>query len=427
MRGHSMRYLILITALWSAFALGACSSRPAKQAGVSASSSPGSSAAKLKTSRPKTTAFTSLEVASFNADAASGSGSRFRAVSNSGSGSGSGSTMGGRVTRGDFAGRADVERFIDQMQAKGLDRGQLVRTFERTKRDASIIGYMDKQWRPATGPTGSWTRYRGRHITSAMLDNGSAFWARHASALDRASSKYGVPPEYIVAIIGVETRWGGFLGTHRIMDALATLAFDYPRRADYFRDELAQFLLMAEDQGFDPLQPVGSFAGAMGLGQFMPSSWHGYAVDFDGDGRRDLWNPEDAIGSVAHYFNAHGWNKGAAVVARASGGAGLPWSTDTGFKTNYSVASLRAKGIQPAVALPDDRQVSLLRLDAAGGLEYWVGFENFYVITRYNNSTYYAMTVHQLAQALRARRGLSQPTLRVTKQPKYAASAASAG
>lgn len=323
-----------------------------------------------------------------------------------------------RVTTGDFAGRADVDRFVSRMEAKGLSRAQLVRTLERTKRDPWIIEYMDKQWRPASGPTGAWTRYRSRHITPAMLDKGSAFWARHSRALDAASRKYGVPPEYIVAIIGIETRWGGYMGTHRIMDALATLAFDYPRRADYFQNELAQYLLMAEDQGFDPLQPVGSFAGAMGLGQFMPSSWHEYSVDFDGDGRRDLWDPEDAIGSVAHYFDAHGWKTGAAVAVRASGGAGLPWSTDTGFKSDYTVASLKAKGIQPALALPDQRRVSLLRLDAAGGLEYWLGFENFYVITRYNNSTYYAMTVHQLAEALRARRGLKQPTLRMTLEPE---------
>ncbi|MBK5930395.1 lytic murein transglycosylase B [Halochromatium salexigens] len=329
-----------------------------------------------------------------------------------------------RVNRGDYAGRDDVARFIDQMQARGLDRDQLVRTFERTRQDPSIIKYMDRQWRPASGPTGAWTRYRARHITPGMLDRGSAFWTRHASTLERASKQYGVPPAYIVAIIGIETRWGGFMGTHRIIDALATLAFDYPRRADYFRNELAEYLLKVEDQGLDPLQPVGSFAGAMGLGQFMPSSWRDYAVDFNGDGRRDLWDPEDVIGSVAHYFQAHGWQPGAAVAVRARGGAGLPWSTETGFKTRYSVANLNAKGIQPAVALADDRQVSLLRLDAAGGVEYWVGFENFYVITRYNHSTYYAMTVHQLAEALRARRGLEQPSLRVSDPPEFAANAA---
>ncbi|MFP4075992.1 MAG: lytic murein transglycosylase B [Halochromatium sp.] len=368
----------LIAALCVALSLGACGSQPAKQAEAR---SPFLAAA---------------------ADA--------------GANSGTTATANSRVTRGDYAGRADVARFIDRMQARGLDRGQLVRIFERTRADPSILKYMDRQWRPASGPTGAWTRYRGRHITPAMIAKGSAFWARHASTLERASRQYGVPPEYIVAILGIETRWGGFMGTHRIIDALATLAFDYPRRADYFQNELAEYLLKAEDQDFDPLQPVGSFAGAMGLGQFMPSSWRDYAVDFNDDGRRDLWDPEDAIGSVAHYLQAHGWQPGAAVVVRASGGAGLPWATETGFKSDYSVAELRAKGIRPAVALADDRRVSLLRLDASGGLEYWLGFENFYVITRYNHSTYYAMTVHQLAEALRARRGRNQPSPRVTEQ-----------
>jgi len=325
---------------------------------------------------------------------------------------------------GDYAGRADVQRFIDRMARKGgYSRAELVRIFSRVERDPWIIEYMNRQWRPASGPTGAWTRYRGRHITPAQLARGTAFWQRHENTLQRAAAKYGVPPEYIVAIIGIETRWGGYLGKHRIIDALSTLAFDYPRRSDYFTGELEQFLLMAEDQGFDPFQPVGSFAGAMGLGQFMPSSWRDYAVDFDGDGRRNLWDAEDAIGSVANYFNRHGWRTGQPVTARAAGGAGLPQAMETGFKSSYSVGSLKARGLRPGTALPDDRKVSLLRLDAAGGYEYWLGFDNFYVITRYNNSTYYAMTVHQLAQALRARHGNSG--LRMTQDAAAAVAAAS--
>ena len=322
------------------------------------------------------------------------------------------------LTSGPYAGRADVERFIDRMTGKGYSRAELSGIFSRVEPDPWIIEYMNRQWRPASGPNGAWTRYRGRHISADQMARGEAFWRNHEQALSRASAKYGVPPEYIVAIIGIETKWGGYMGKHRIVDALSTLAFDYPRRADYFTDELEQFLVMAKDQRVDPFQPVGSFAGAMGLGQFMPSSWHEYAVDFDGDGRRNLWDPDDAIGSVANYFHKHGWRTGQPVTVRAAGGEGLPWSTDTGFKTNYSVSSLKARGLVPVAALPDDQHVSLLRLDAAGGLEYWVGFDNFYVITRYNNSTYYAMTVHQMAQALRARRGSSSgPTLRMTQQP----------
>ncbi|MGB5732832.1 MAG: lytic murein transglycosylase B [Thiohalocapsa sp.] len=326
-------------------------------------------------------------------------------------------TNGPRLVSGDYAGRANVEAFIDRMQRQGFSRSELVAVFSRVKRDPWILEYMNRQWKPASGPTGAWTRYRSKHITGDMLGKGDAFWSRHAATLNRASQQYGVPPEYIVAIIGIETKWGGYMGKHRIVDALSTLAFDYPRRSAYFSDELEQFLIMSKEQGVDPFQPVGSFAGAMGLGQFMPSSYQKYAVDFDRDGRRNLWDPEDAIGSVAHYFNKHGWQTGQQVTARASGGSGLPQSMDTGFKTNYSVSSLQAQGLRPAVALPQDQQVSLLRLDAAGGYEYWLGFENFYVITRYNHSTYYAMTVHQLAQSLRARRGGGGPTLRVTQQP----------
>jgi membrane-bound lytic murein transglycosylase B len=256
-----------------------------------------------------------------------------------------------------------------------------------------------------------------------MLAKGDAFWRQHAATLNRASQKDGVPPEYIVAIIGIETKWGGYMGKHRIVDALSTLAFDYPRRSDYFTGELEQFLIMTRDEGKDPFAPVGSFAGAMGLGQFMPSSHQKYAVDFDSDGHRNLWDPEDAIGSVAHYFSKHGWKSGQPVTAQAAGGSGLPQAMETGFKSSYSVGSLKSRGLRPAASLSDEERVSLLRLDAAGGYEYWLGFDNFYVITRYNHSTYYAMTVHQMAQALRARRGGAGPTLRVTQQSEDAAPA----
>jgi membrane-bound lytic murein transglycosylase B len=308
-----------------------------------------------------------------------------------------------RLTSGPYAGRADVERFIDRMQAKGYTRPELVSVFSRVRPDEWIIEYMNRQWRPSSGPNGAWTRYRSRHITPDMLSRGTAFWNTHAAELERASRKYGVPPEYIVAIIGIETKWGGYMGKHRIIDALATLAFDYPRRAEYFTGELENYLIMARQEGFDPFQPVGSFAGAMGYGQFMPSSYLKYAVDFDGDGRRDLWDKEDAIGSVAHYFKQHGWKTGEPVATRVS--AASPGGLETGFRSSYPVGRLQSMGFRAPVSLPDGQRVSLLQLDAAGGYEYWFGFDNFQTITKYNKSTYYAMTVHQLAQALRARRG----------------------
>jgi membrane-bound lytic murein transglycosylase B len=323
------------------------------------------------------------------------------------------SSGGPRLDRGDYAGRADVERFIDRMERQGFSRAELVRVFSQVQRDPWILEYMERQWRPASrgpsGPSGAWTRYRAKHITSSNLNKGLAFWRRHEQTLNRAAERYGVPPEYIVAILGIETHWGGYMGKHRIVDALSTLAFDYPRRSAYFTDELEHFLIMARDEGFDPMRPVGSFAGAMGLGQFMPSSYHEYAVDFDNSGRRDLWDPEDAIGSVANYFASHGWQTGQPVTARASARGAVPRSMETGFKTNYRVGELKSSGIMPAAALKDGERVSLLRLDAAGGYEYWLGLKNFYVITRYNNSTYYAMTVHQLAQALRSQHGGRSP------------------
>jgi membrane-bound lytic murein transglycosylase B len=375
-----MRLLPLIALLAVALPLAGCGSNPAKPS-ASAESRPDDGAP-------------SRSVAS--GGASDGSLARLEGVRR---GTGGGS----RLVSGDYAGRADVEGFIDRMGRKGFDRGQLVSVFSRVERDPWILEYMNRQWRPASGPTGAWSRYRAKHITGAMLAKGDAFWSRHSVALERASQKYGIPPEYIVAIIGIETKWGGYMGKHRIIDALATLAFDYPRRSAYFTDELEQFLVMARDEGKDPFAPVGSFAGAMGLGQFMPSSYHKYAVDFDGDGRRNLWDPEDAIGSVANYFNKHGWRSGQPVTARASGGSGLPGAMDVGFKSSYSVGSLRSQGLQPAVALPDNQRVSLLRLDAAGGYEYWLGFDNFYVITRYNHSNLYAMAVFQLAEAIRQR------------------------
>jgi membrane-bound lytic murein transglycosylase B len=308
-----------------------------------------------------------------------------------------------RLTSGPYAGRGDVEQFIDRMQARGYTRPELVSIFSRVRPDDWIIEYMNRQWRPSSGPNGAWTRYRSRHITSDMLSKGTAFWNAHAAELERASKKYGVPPEYIVAIIGIETKWGGYMGKHRIIDALATLAFDYPRRAAYFTDELENYLVMARQEGFEPFQPVGSFAGAMGYGQFMPSSYLKYAVDFDGNGRRDLWDKEDAIGSVAHYFQQHGWKTGEPVATRVSSAS--PGGLETGFKSSYPVSRLQSMGYRAPMSLPDSQRVSLLQLDAAGGYEYWFGFDNFQTITKYNKSTYYAMTVHQMAQALRARRG----------------------
>lgn len=304
---------------------------------------------------------------------------------------------------GDFANNPNAQQFIDKMVNKhGFDRQQLQEILSQAKRLDSVLRLMDNQApttsvKPPSGPNGAWLRYRKKFITPDNVQNGVVFWNQYEDALNRAWQVYGVPPEIIVGIIGVETRWGRVMGKTRILDALATLSFNYPRRAEYFSGELETFLLMARDEQDDPLNLKGSFAGAMGYGQFMPSSYKQYAVDFSGDGHINLWDPVDAIGSVANYFKAHGWVKGDQVAVMANGQApGLP----NGFKTRYSISQLAAAGLTPQQPLSNHQQASLLRLDVGTGYQYWYGLPNFYTITRYNHSTHYAMAVWQLGQAV---------------------------
>ena len=304
---------------------------------------------------------------------------------------------------GDFANNPNAQQFIDRMVNKhGFDRQQLQEILSQAKRLDSVLRLMDNQApttsvKPPSGPNGAWLRYRKKFITPDNVQNGVVFWNQYEDALNRAWQVYGVPPEIIVGIIGVETRWGRVMGKTRILDALATLSFNNPRRAEYFSGELETFLLMARDEQDDPLNLKGSFAGAMGYGQFMPSSYKQYAVDFSGDGHINLWDPVDAIGSVANYFKAHGWVKGDQVAVMANGQApGLP----NGFKTRYSISQLAAAGLTPQQPLGNHQQASLLRLDVGTGYQYWYGLPNFYTITRYNHSTHYAMAVWQLGQAV---------------------------
>jgi membrane-bound lytic murein transglycosylase B len=313
------------------------------------------------------------------------------------------------AARGDYGAYPALDRLIDKLEREeGFDPGYLQGVFSRVERQQWILDFVNRpRSKSSSGPTGAWNRYRAKFLTDSNIANGVGFWRRYAAVLDRAQAEYGVPPEYVVAILGVETRYGGYMGKHRVIDALATLAFDYPRRSEFFTGELEAFLVMSRDEGFDPFQPKGSYAGAMGMGQFMPSSFHKWAVDFDGDGRRDLWNPVDAIGSVANYFSSHGWRTGEPVVVRARADGPAARSLKTGYDTSYALADLGSKGIVPVAAPGRYAEFSLLELDAAGGYEYWLGLPNFYVITRYNHSTYYAMAVHQLAQAVRARHGPS--------------------
>ncbi len=247
-----------------------------------------------------------------------------------------------------------------------------------------------------------WHRYRPIFLTRDRIEAGVAYWQQHADLLAAVEARYGVPPEIIVAIIGVETRYGRYRGRHRVIDALRTLAFAYPPRAAFFRSELEAFFLLAEEEGIDPTVPLGSYAGAMGVPQFISSSYRAYAVDFNDNGRRDLFSePADAIGSVGNYFARHHWQAGApiAVTAQVRGNDWQALQRDD-LKPIDSVASLQAAGVRPATALPDTANARLLTLAGQNGQEHWVTLDNFYVITRYNHSPLYAMAVMQLADAI---------------------------
>lgn len=305
---------------------------------------------------------------------------------------------------GDFAGYASLQQFVDQMvQQHGFERAYLMGLFSQAKRKDWTLNYLAKSDQGLKGKpaVGGWSRYRAKFLDERHIGAGVEFARRHRAALQRATRQYGVPEEYILGIMAVETTFGSFVGNHRVLDALTTLGFDYARRGDYFRDELQSFLLMAREEGLDPAKPVGSFAGAMGLGQFMPSSFRRWAVDFNGDGRRDLWNPEDAIGSVANYFAQHGWQAGKPVTTplRANGSVGL----EPGLSKPYSFATLQQAGLSPAGACSCEGELRLLLLRHQSFDQYLIGHPNFYTITRYNNSTYYAMTVHELAQEIKRR------------------------
>lgn len=302
-----------------------------------------------------------------------------------------------------FSDEPEVNAFIESMHERhGFDVPHLTRHFAAIRPNAAVLRAI----RPAAVPEQqrSWQRYRERFVNTRRTEGGKRFWQTHQTTLLRAEAIYGVPAEIIVAIIGVETEYGRNTGKFSVLEALASIAFHYPPRAPFFRSELEQFLLLARENGVSPLSIKGSYAGAIGIPQFMPSSQRSYAVDFDGDDRIDLQgSTTDAIGSVARFLHLHGWQGGAPIAIPAS--------------MEGDPTALLAAGIKPAAALQEltrqgviasgdgDRPAALIDLvtpDAA--TEYWIGFENFYVITRYNRSSFYAMSVFQLAEALREAR-----------------------
>ena len=312
-----------------------------------------------------------------------------------------------------YAERPDVRDFIDTLaREQGFSRAVLKRWFRDVRFQPKIIAAMQ---RPLLEPP-KWFEYAPQFLSQERIDGGVAFWNEHAPALARAEAAFGVPPEIIVAIIGVETFYGRNIGGYRVIDALTTLAFDYPRRASYFRGELREFLLLARDEGFSPLAPKGSFAGAFGVAQFMPGSVRRYALDFDGDGHIDLWRSgDDAIGSVANYLARHDWLRGQpvwsrATIAEAQRDAALG-RLDGGISERRPLAAWNDDGVA-AELLPDPmaaEPVGLLALEESDGADgdatsLWIAFPNFYVITRYNKSRLYAAAVTSLAEAIRAAR-----------------------
>jgi len=247
-----------------------------------------------------------------------------------------------------------------------------------------------------------WYKYRNIFLSDARASEGAKFWQENARTLAAVEQQYGVPPAIIVAILGVETRYGKHTGHHRVIDALATLGFAYPKRSSFFLGELENFLLLCREEQLDPLQPTGSYAGAMGMPQFMPSSFRSYAVDFDGDKRRDIWdNPADVIASIGNYFHRHQWRRDQPIAYPASiTGDAYKTALTKGLKPDLTIRELKSLNVVSAVTLDDDLPARLLQYSNEDGDEYWLGLHNFYVITRYNHSALYAMAVYQLSQEI---------------------------
>lgn len=292
--------------------------------------------------------------------------------------------------------REDVKQFIDMMHTKHqFDKAQLTDWFSRAIRQTKTLEAIAK---PAEGLP--WYKYRKIFLTEKRIRKGIEFQEKNRAALERAQTKYGVPPAIITAIIGVETFYGVYKGKHPAFDTLVTLGFDYPKRGRFFRSELENYLLLVREEKFDAFELTGSYAAAMGKPQFISSSYRNYAVDFDGDGKRDLLNNTvDAIGSVANYFSRHGWRSGETVVITANyTGSDFP---KFDMKPGHSIASLSAKQIFPTQAVKTSALATPIQLELPQGYEYWLGLHNFYVITRYNHSNLYAMAVYQLSQAIK--------------------------
>lgn len=299
--------------------------------------------------------------------------------------------------------RKDVRNFIDYMVVHdGFNRRELVAAMQEAQFQPQIVESMDKPYEKKT-----WDVYKALFVTPARVQQGIEFWQANAETLARAQKEYGVPADIIVAILGVETQYGKRQGEYRVLDALTTLAFHYPKRSEYFTKELREFFLLCQEHHVSPTQYIGSYAGAIGQPQFMPSSYRLFAVDFAGHGKRDLINDnKDVIGSVANYFSKHGWAPHQDVVQQAQiDGVPTKQFVVNGKNADYSFTELAASGVKLMSPIPNHpQQAGLIELTTEKGSEYWVAYPNFYVITRYNTSPQYALAVYLLSQQLLQKR-----------------------
>jgi membrane-bound lytic murein transglycosylase B len=296
-------------------------------------------------------------------------------------------------------GRDDVRAFIDRMvEDHAFDRDYVTNAISNAESMPKILEAIS---RPAE-KTLTWPEYRNIFLKPERIEAGAAFWAEHADEIQRISRETGVSANILLGIIGVETYFGRITGGYRVLDALATLAFDYPPRSAFFTRELEQFLLLVREEGIDATAPTGSYAGAMGRPQFMPSSYRAYAVDATDDGHRDIWNNwSDVLGSVANYFVEHGWQPDGEIASPAT----LPedWSGDVPpnrLEASETVGAIAAQNIDFDTEMPADHPARLVTFDLGDGEDYWVGFHNFFVITRYNRNVMYALAVYQLGEEI---------------------------
>lgn len=303
--------------------------------------------------------------------------------------------------QGDYSEREDVQQFIQKMvNQHQFVESDLTKQFTRAKKLDSVL---EKIARPAE-KTLNWKQYQRIFLTDKRIQRGKEFLKTHSELLRKAEQTYGVPAEIITAIIGVETFYGRLSGKTAVFDSLTTLGFDYPPRSKFFLSELEQLLLLSREEDIDVKTVRGSYAGAMGMPQFISSSYRRYAVDFDGDGKRDLWSSlPDVIGSVANYFKVHGWRNGESILHPVS--VKHEHERELGknkLKPYKTVAEFEKQGVNVDAAIARDAQATLLTFDGKQGIEHWLGLKNFYVITRYNHSSLYAMAVFHLSEKLKS-------------------------